>query len=181
MNFYPILERCPDCGGNAKLISKTGFLSSEITTRVICTKCGKETGNFTAKDMQEAIDRVSEAWNEQARANKPKKRTYHKRIKPELRPCYVEGKKALFHRWNKRTDILLQSKNAMSTEDLAQVATKARKSNNVPSFLYSKLVTNLYAIVEFEDGSIAEVEPESVRFCDDMANNYDFEEREDDE
>lgn len=178
MNFYPALERCPDCGGNAKLISKSGFLSSEITTKVICTKCGKETGNFTSNNMQEAIDRVSEAWNEQARASKLKKRTYPKRIKTELRPCYIDGKKALFHRWNKRTDILLQSKNIMSSNDLEIVTRKARESNNVPSFLFSKMITNLYAIVEYEDGTVGEVEPNMVRFCDDMMQNYDFEESE---
>lgn len=30
-------------------------------------------------------------------------------IRPELRPCYVNGKKALFHFWIRKKDIVMQS------------------------------------------------------------------------
>ena len=183
MNFYPTLERCPDCGGEAKVIAKTGFLSSDVTVKVGCTRCGKETAMFTYKDLQQAIDRASETWNEQAKPEKETKKPFHikKTFKPDFRPCYANGKKALFHRWNKRTDLVLQSKNLMTSEDLETETTKARETGNVPSYLYSKPITNLFAIVEYEDGTIDEVEPKSVRFIPGIMNDYAFEERETDE
>lgn len=104
-----------------------------------------------------------------------------KRFDIDYRPCTVDGVKALFHRWSKKSNLVLQAKNPMSWDDFDRETKEAQRTGNVPSFLYSKVITNLTAVVEFEDGSIKHVDPESVRFTDGIIGNFDFTERESDE
>lgn len=73
----------------------------------------------------------------------------------EYRPCYVNGKKALFHRWT-NVPMLSPSKvlvygNTKDAEDVVAMA-----------------------IVEFEDGTIDRVFPEQVRFVPGLMNEYNF-------
>lgn len=81
----------------------------------------------------------------------------------EYRPCYVteaiaysdgrpvvrHERKALFHRW---AEIIEPPKWGESIRAAAQTV----------------------AIVEFEDGNVAEVEPSAVRFVPGLMNEYDF-------
>lgn len=73
----------------------------------------------------------------------------------EYRPCYVNGKKALFHRW---TDVPMVSPSKMLMVRDANKATE-----------YVGL-----AIVEYEDGTVDRVFPEQVRFVPGLMNEYDF-------
>lgn len=57
--------------------------------------------------------------------------------KSTYRPCYVDGRKALFHRWT-----------AYNVID--------------------------YAIVEYEDGKVDIVHPQSIRFVTGKFNEYSF-------
>lgn len=98
------------------------------------------------------------------------------KITVELRPCYVDGKKALFHRWiHKETPII--KINAMLTEKaLNRIADKIKEGMIPPSgdVVFRKTIVG---IVEYCDGTVAEVEPTNIVFADSKLNEYAFEER----
>ncbi|MGN0180389.1 MAG: hypothetical protein ACI4DY_13280 [Monoglobaceae bacterium] len=75
----------------------------------------------------------------------------------EYRPCYVKGKKALFHRW----------------ADKAEVAP--------PSVLQgghnSGQLWRVVGIIEYEDGTVHEAYPDEIRFVPGLMVEYCFEER----
>lgn len=66
----------------------------------------------------------------------------------EYRPCYVYGKKALFHRW--ANDARPQLPNGVAPDENARYF----------QFRSTK------AIVEFEDGTVGRVWPNEVKFAD---------------
>lgn len=72
----------------------------------------------------------------------------------EYRACYVNGEKALFHRWTENRQIIEPS------------AHKGGHSGGVISFTR--------AIVEFESGNIAEVLPRDICFADNIFDEYAF-------
>lgn len=63
-----------------------------------------------------------------------------------LRPCYVRGKKALFHKWVQRRELLSSS-----------IARGGHNGGEVELTL---------AIVEFENGQASEAHPRDIRFAD---------------
>ena len=65
---------------------------------------------------------------------------------PKLRPCEVNGEKALFHRW----------------EEYAYVVEASPMIGGHPG----GQIHETFAIVEMEDGQIKEVKPRKVRFSD---------------
>lgn len=69
------------------------------------------------------------------------------------RPCYVNGKKALFHRWEEIADVVFLA-----------------GDNPTGQVKYT------VAIVEFEDGTVAGVHTDKVRFVPGLMNEYDFRE-----
>lgn len=75
----------------------------------------------------------------------------------EYRPCYADGKKALFHRWTEEAQILPPS---------------IMKGGHGGGQLKTT-----FAIVEYEDGTIAGIAPQKIRFIDDKLKEYDFTER----
>lgn len=109
----------------------------------------------------------------------------------EYRPCYVteavaysEGvpvvkheRKALFHRWAEKHNAFI--KNARTTVSyLAEDLEFVKHEYDQKGYLYPgfdvDLVRCTVAIVEFEDGNVAEVEPSAVRFVPGLMNEYDF-------
>ncbi len=64
------------------------------------------------------------------------------KISAELRPCEVDGKRALFHGWGAGVTLVKRSDDYFNSHDTTG------------------------AIVEYEDGQVAEVEPGKVRFLD---------------
>ncbi len=68
------------------------------------------------------------------------------KIESEVRPCYVNGKKALFHKW-------VHNKNTINIQQEYEMA-----------------------IVEYEDGHIDEVAPKEITFIDGKINEYAFRE-----
>lgn len=69
----------------------------------------------------------------------------------EYRACFVNGKKALFHRYEEYRG---------SERDLF----------SIPPIPTSKLL----AIVEFENGTVERVDPTQIRFCDRKIREYAF-------
>lgn len=62
----------------------------------------------------------------------------------EYRPCMVEGKKALFHKWEDKSEVVRPS--------------AIRGGHNGGELRAT------FAIIEYEDGSIAEVFPHKLKF-----------------
>ena len=75
-------------------------------------------------------------------------------IKQELRPCIANDKKALFHRWNERREI---------------IAPSLLKGGHGGGVLQA-----VFGLVEYEDGTMAEIFPENIRFLDNKAKEYCF-------
>jgi len=75
---------------------------------------------------------------------------------PQYRPCFVKGKKALFHRW----------------EEIAQIR------DAVMTGQMSGQIKQTFGIVEYEDGTIYQCYPNEVRFCDRLIKDYCFAEQE---
>jgi hypothetical protein len=77
-------------------------------------------------------------------------------IREEYRPCLVKGKKALFHRWIERSEIVS------------------------PSIMVGEhgggIIKAPFAIVEYENGEVAEVNPTAIEFQDDLIKQYCFKE-----
>ena len=98
------------------------------------------------------------------------------KITTELRPCFVDDKKALFHRWiTKETPII--KINAMLTEKaLSRIASKV-KDGIIPPSGDIVIQKTIFGIVEYRDGTVAEVEPTSIIFADNIFDEYVFEER----
>ncbi len=74
----------------------------------------------------------------------------------EYRPCYVYGKKALFHRWIDKSEIIAPS------------IMKGGHAGGV--------IRGTCGIVEFENGVICEVYPYKIKFADNKIKEYAFNE-----
>lgn len=94
----------------------------------------------------------------------------------EYRPCYVDGKKALFHRWedNPRTLIRQHGLRLWSYEKFAKVYSKYLETGLLPPEFDIEVIPRTLAIVEFEDGTVLEVEPCEVRFVPGLMSEYNF-------
>lgn len=76
----------------------------------------------------------------------------------KYRPCFVDGKKALFHKWNDRAEVQAPGFAIGSSPGGQLKAT--------------------FGLVEFEDGTVREVEPYSIRFADNIISEYSFDKKE---
>ncbi len=72
----------------------------------------------------------------------------------EYRPCIVKGKKALFHRW----------------QTISQVVAPSYMVGGHPG----GQLTETVGIVEYEDGTIGQPFPASIRFCDPPHKDFYF-------
>ena len=70
----------------------------------------------------------------------------------QLRPCYVDGVKALFHNWGRHS----------------RVVEPSPMVGGAPG----GTVSYILGIVEFEDGQIKQVFPEKIKFVDKMFDEY---------
>ena len=73
----------------------------------------------------------------------------------ELRPCYAKGKKALFHRWFEH-HFIVPPKIAIGSPPTGGEE------------------TCLYAIVEYEDGTVEGIFPRDIVFADSEFKEYAF-------
>ena len=96
----------------------------------------------------------------------------------EYRPCYVDGKKALFHRWEEKENLIIKHDGRFGIKPEV-IARKMRENASIGILdtNYSSLdhISAILAIVEYEDGTVAEVEPTAVRFVPGLMREYCFE------
>lgn len=69
------------------------------------------------------------------------------------RPCFVNGEKALFHRWS----------------DYSQVVAESLLKGGHPAGVVKATV----GIVEFEDGTVKKVDPSMIKFVESKVKEYD--------
>ena len=83
-----------------------------------------------------------------------------------LRPCLVDGRPAFFHRWVEEDKALLKVKSFFGPDEIeASVARFHRDGVMDHSCDIEKLHT-VSALVEYEGGTVAKVNPELIRFTD---------------
>lgn len=80
------------------------------------------------------------------------------------RPCEVDGRPALFHRWIEEDDVLLRVPLRLSVPQLEKVIGAYRTSRIVPDNCEITVAHHTFALVEYRDGTIDKVAPEHVRF-----------------
>lgn len=89
--------------------------------------------------------------------------------RPELepfRPCKVDGKPAIFHRWVDEDKVLLQLGCCMREDDAAKIKAIFEVEGYAPPSANIEKVRCTFALVEYTDGTVCKVEPEKVKFTD---------------
>lgn len=77
----------------------------------------------------------------------------------DYRPCYVRDEKALFHKWEEKAKPLAPSMSIFGDK--------------------GGQLWHTLGIVEFENGTVAEVEPNCITFADNLISQYAFKESND--
>lgn len=97
-------------------------------------------------------------------------------ITAELRPCYVGGEKALFHRWIEKETPFVKLPDMVSENETDRYLRAYNHKIILPrgDVVLQKTVLG---IVEYDDGTVAEVEPTNIKFADNTINEYAFNER----
>lgn len=86
-----------------------------------------------------------------------------------LRQCYANNRKALFHKWIDIDEVLVKLNGCVRPNDLRKINENIDTiiTNNVYSSNFNtEVIKRTYAIVEYEDGTIDYVDPKSIRFID---------------
>lgn len=92
----------------------------------------------------------------------------------EYRPCYVDGKKALFHRWIDKEQPIMKINAFCSNNHIDTILDTFHKKGIIPAEADLTLHKDTYGIVEYADGTVAEVAPTLIRFDDDKLSEYAF-------
>ena len=85
-------------------------------------------------------------------------------LSAEYRPCFVGGKKALFHRWADDTRLLIKCNVTLDPSVRDRVIEELRERGVFPEGFTAEKIPFTYAIVEYEDGTVDNVAPACVRF-----------------
>ena len=80
------------------------------------------------------------------------------------RPCEVDGRPALFHRWVEEDRAILNIEALVTPEDQARLAYTFREGNICPPGCKVDVLRETFALVEYQDGAVAKVDPVLVRF-----------------
>lgn len=96
-------------------------------------------------------------------------------VKPELRPCWVNGEKALFHKWIVEEKVFLVFDSPIPYGTKEKIINKFHESDVIPNCCNIKKVMQNFAIVESENGTVDMVSPEEVKFCDSESHFYENE------
>lgn len=82
------------------------------------------------------------------------------------RLCEVDGQPALFHRWVEEVSALLKVDFLGSWSEVEILNKRFKADGIVPPGCSTDLVRSTFALVEYRDGTVAKVRPESIRFVD---------------
>lgn len=80
------------------------------------------------------------------------------------RPCEVDGRPALFHRWIEEDRAVLRVEVLIREPEQTEIHRRFRDCGMVPPGCTVDVLRETFALVEYRDGTIAKVKPELVRF-----------------
>ena len=83
-----------------------------------------------------------------------------------FRPCEVDGKPAVFHRWVDEDRVLLHSDSLDTWQHHRARLHEFKKDGLIYPDCHTEAVRHTFALVEYTDGSVGKVEPEKVKFTD---------------
>ena len=81
------------------------------------------------------------------------------------RPCTVDGRPALFHRWIEDDRALLNVNLQVSSATARRLMSVFTDEHIIPNGCTVEVLRETFALVEYRDGTIAKVKPELVRFA----------------
>lgn len=91
----------------------------------------------------------------------------------EYRPCMITvggiRRRGLFHKWIQEDRILYKFNSmrvAMSADYMKKLIEETDKSNIMPGCMDIVKYSTLVAVIELEDGTVEEIEPEHIKFLD---------------
>ena len=96
-------------------------------------------------------------------------------VKPELRPCWVNGEKALFHKWIAEEKAILVSESIFKYDQFRKIKKDFDEYKILAPGCKLGKITQNFALVEFKNGQVKEVDPRDIKFCDSEALLYDYE------
>lgn len=82
------------------------------------------------------------------------------------RPCEVDGRPALFHRWVEEDRALLRFETMIHHDERKYVEYRFHEAGVIPPGCSTEVIRETFALVEYRDGTIAKVSPELIRFVD---------------
>ena len=82
------------------------------------------------------------------------------------RPCEVDGRPALFHRWLEEDRALLKINALTTREEQSRLLYKFREMALCSPGCSVEVLRETFALVEYQDGTVAKVDPLLVRFVD---------------
>ena len=98
-------------------------------------------------------------------------------IKNELRPCIVNGQKALFHKWAETENVILKFDGLADADEIRRIRKEYHRAGCLPPHFLTEKIKAVIALVEYEDGQMDEVRPCAVRFIDNAHSEYDYTDR----
>lgn len=104
-------------------------------------------------------------------------------IKIDLRPCWVaqntlrgttEKRAALFHKWIDRENETLKLNVFRGVEYVNRVLKEYHEKHVIPNDAELIKCKHTFALVEYDDGTVAEVDPQRIIFVDKKIKEYAF-------
>lgn len=83
-----------------------------------------------------------------------------------LRPCSVNGRKAWFHCWIQIEHPYFISTAFCSREEIKEMSCRIEDMTIIPSSIKFEKTTRVVALVEYDNGTVAKVNPEEITFED---------------
>lgn len=83
-----------------------------------------------------------------------------------LRPCSVNGRKAWFHCWIQTEHPYFLSTSFLSREEAKEISHEIENMTIIPSSFKVEKITQVVALVEYDNGAVVKVNPEEITFED---------------
>lgn len=81
-----------------------------------------------------------------------------------LRPCSVNGREAWFHCWIQTEHPYFISTAFCSREEIKEMSCRIEDITIIPSSFKVEKITKAVALVEYDNGTVAKVNPEEITF-----------------
>ena len=97
----------------------------------------------------------------------------------EYRPCIVKRRRAIFHRWVEKEDLIFDFKLNVKAGTHIMLKDSFLAEKYVPEGVDVMKVKNTYGLVEYPSGKIILVEPTDIKFLDSEKLAYEISFQED--